>query len=132
MTATAVPERLSPGRSAGHQRRRPEIAERAKPLFERLKAGDADCQNSGLGVEGVVQFFLWPFEAQSREREAEDRVGLFKDSARGGRGFVQLLAHPHVLGSLPREDKGDLGLHRIEDVQTILLKCLVNGRRLRP
>src|SRR5262249_21120684 len=38
-----------------------------------------------------------------------------------GGGVVELLTHPHVLGSLPREDKGNLGLHRIEDVQTVAL-----------
>src|SRR5205814_5361549 len=52
---------------AGHQRWRPEVAERPQSLLERLKAGDTNRQNSRLSVDRIVQLLLWAFEAEGRE-----------------------------------------------------------------
>ena len=77
---------------------------RAREVLER---GDRVGQDRRLRVGGELQLLLGPLEAEPREREAEDRVGLVEDRARRRRRLAERLAHADGLGALAGKEQGE-------------------------
>jgi len=75
-------------------------------LAQHIETGDAHGKDGRLGVDRVVEILFRSFEAHARQREAEDLVGALKDLTRGLGDVEERFAHPDVLRTLPREDKG--------------------------
>ena len=65
----------------------------------------ADDEQGRLGVPGQPQLLLGAFEAQARERKAEDLVGRVEEALGLLGVVVEALAHADGLGSLAREIK---------------------------
>ena len=75
-------------------------------LAQHIETGDAHREDGRLGVDRVVEILFGSFEAHARQREAKDLVSALKDLTRGLGDVEERFAHPDVLRSLPREDKG--------------------------
>src|SRR5208337_958226 len=82
---------------------------------EDAPGGDADGENSRLGVFGEPEVFIRAFEDQFGERETEGFVGLGKGLGGDGKVLGKVAAHADRLRTLARKEKGDLCGHFRED-----------------
>src|SRR5262249_58275692 len=69
--------------------------------------GHARREDARLRVRGERELAVGPLEHHAPQIEAERRVGVVEDRARGGRGVVERLAHADGLRALPGEQEGD-------------------------
>ena len=84
-------------------RRLPVLTDGLELFAHRGQAGQRHGQNGRLGVDRVFELVGRALEAQLRQLEAEDLVGLLEDAPRGARGLVQRFAHADVLRPLAGE-----------------------------
>src|SRR5262249_57769084 len=69
--------------------------------------GHARREDGRLRVRGERELAVWALEHYAPQIEAERRVGVVEDRARGGRGVVERLAHADGLRTLPGEQERD-------------------------
>ena len=86
--------------------RLPLLTERLESLAHRGQARQRHGQDGRLRVDRVFELVGWTFEAQRRQLEAEDLVGLLEHPPRSVRRLEEGLAHAHVLGALARKHEG--------------------------